>query len=204
MWKKEQHVGTMQGHVGSVLSLCFVDRESLFSGGHDKCIRCWDTKEMICRGILKGHKGPVLSICASSGSGKLMSASSDHKVYVWSTETLRCLYRLNAHDNTVTSVKCANSFLYSACLDEKLRIWDINSLMEDTAHTGLSPKQDTDTCAALFSIKAGLSKTQSDDQDAVMIQLLRKFVSFPSVSGQREMMDHCWMAAKYLKVQMNK
>jgi len=82
-----------------------------------------------CEHVLRGHTNIVLSVCAVSG-GRIVSASRDLTLRVWSLATGTCLKVLGGHTGGVYSV-CAleggagPTRVVSASLDKTLRVWDV-------------------------------------------------------------------------------
>lgn len=85
--------GVMRGGHGSfVKSAKFISPTQIVSGGFDRTLRLWkyaeeqDLSANISPQIeLYGHKSSVDSVCPHAGSSRILSASSDHSVGLWST-----------------------------------------------------------------------------------------------------------------------
>ena len=75
---------------------------------------------------LRGHTGPVLSVCMSSDGQRVVSGSRDCTIRVWSVVTGACELTLDGHREWVKSV-CMNeegTRIYSGFQDSSMRVWD--------------------------------------------------------------------------------
>ncbi|KAF2072953.1 hypothetical protein CYY_005746, partial [Polysphondylium violaceum] len=117
---------TIKGyHVTSHLSIC---GEMLFTGCSDNSIRVYEFKNnnLECTQILKGHEGPVESICYNDQY--LFSGSSDHSIRVWDFKKLRCIFTLEGHEKAVCTVLVNDKYLFSGSSDKTIKVWDLKTL----------------------------------------------------------------------------
>ena len=57
-------VQTLEGHSGSVTSVCFNhDGSQIASGSRDRTVKVWNAKTGDLVQTLEGHSGRVLSVC---------------------------------------------------------------------------------------------------------------------------------------------
>ncbi|KAI1614172.1 ribosome biogenesis protein ytm1 [Exophiala viscosa] len=81
------------GHGSFIKSAKFISPDKVVSGGFDRTLRLWkyiEQQEGVSATLtpqleLYGHKSSVDSVCAHSASGRILSASADHAVGLWST-----------------------------------------------------------------------------------------------------------------------
>jgi WD40 repeat protein len=81
------------GHGSFVKSAKFVSSSQIVSGGFDRTLRLWKYTEepegfaarLTPQLELYGHKASVDSVCAHGSTGRILSASADHSVGIWST-----------------------------------------------------------------------------------------------------------------------
>jgi WD40 repeat protein len=81
------------GHTSAVTSAKFVSMTQLVSSGLDRTVRLWKYREDEAEPLgkfspqleLYGHKGTVNSIAVLGQSNRIISASADHSVGLWST-----------------------------------------------------------------------------------------------------------------------
>ncbi|KIX00402.1 uncharacterized protein Z518_10541 [Rhinocladiella mackenziei CBS 650.93] len=87
--------GVSQGGHGSfITSAKFISQKQVVSAGFDRTLRLWKYSEeqkgfsatLSPQIELYGHKSSVDSVCPHEASGRLLSASSDHSVGLWSTK----------------------------------------------------------------------------------------------------------------------
>ncbi|EGC33807.1 myosin heavy chain kinase B [Dictyostelium purpureum] len=112
-------------HVTSHLCIC---DNLLFTGCSDNSIRVYEYKNetMECIQTLKGHEGPVESICYNEQY--LFSGSSDHSIKVWDLKKLRCIFTLEGHDKPVHTVIVNDRYLFSGSSDKTIKVWDLKTL----------------------------------------------------------------------------
>lgn len=86
--------GTPQGgHCSFIKSAKFVSPNQVVSGGFDRSLRLWKYSEeqdgfsasLIPQMELYGHKSSVDSVCPHDASARILSASSDNSIGLWST-----------------------------------------------------------------------------------------------------------------------
>ena len=81
------------GHGSFIKSAKFVSSNQVVSGGFDRTLRLWKYLEeedgfsanLMPQLELYGHKSSVDSVCPHASSSRILSASSDHSVGLWST-----------------------------------------------------------------------------------------------------------------------
>ncbi len=76
----------LEGHSGSVNSLCLLPDGRLASGSEDNTIRLWDLTTGAETARLEGHLGPVTSLCLLP-DGRLASGSEDSTIRLWDVTT---------------------------------------------------------------------------------------------------------------------
>lgn len=82
------------GHTSSIKAAKFVSPSQIASSGMDRTIRLWKYSEdvenlsvtMTPKLQLYGHKGSIDCLAINQASGRILSASADHSVGVWSTK----------------------------------------------------------------------------------------------------------------------
>jgi hypothetical protein len=77
---------------------------------------------------LKGHTGPVKSICLSKDGRFVVSASEDGSICVWDSVTCTCVCTLpNAHSGDIRGIAMSedNSVLYSVSMDKSMKQWKV-------------------------------------------------------------------------------
>ncbi|MCI0490702.1 MAG: protein kinase [Blastocatellia bacterium] len=123
-------VSRLQGHNGSVESVCFsVDGRSFFSGSSDRSIRRWDIESGRELNKFRGHTGTVKSICYSPNGRYILSASYDKTVRLWDGESGTELRRFTGHTSFVTAACFSHDgcCVLSGAADNTIRLWDVES-----------------------------------------------------------------------------
>ncbi|KAL1304977.1 hypothetical protein AAFC00_003882 [Neodothiora populina] len=93
IWDKSQELlatsssATDGGHTGPVKDVKFISGDKLASSGLDRTIRLWDyNNDKITPSLdLYGHKGSVDRIAVHAPSSRILSASADHSVGIFTT-----------------------------------------------------------------------------------------------------------------------
>ncbi|KIV99184.1 uncharacterized protein PV09_09137 [Verruconis gallopava] len=77
------------GHASSIKAVRCISENKLVSGGCDRTVRVWkyNEEEKTIRQTLElyGHRSGVESVDVNTASSRILSASSDHKVGLWSS-----------------------------------------------------------------------------------------------------------------------
>ncbi len=81
--------------------------------------------ELMLRGLLEGHGGPVKSVAVNQDGSQVVSASSDTTVRVWNLRDGGAFSTLAGHTHSVNSVALHGNLLASA--DQTIRLWDIKT-----------------------------------------------------------------------------
>ncbi|KAI7640617.1 WD40 repeat-like protein, partial [Hortaea werneckii] len=108
----------------------------LASGGPESTVRVWDARSGKRITKLVGHTDNIRDVLISEDGSKIMTASSDRTVKVWSTGAGRCMYTLTMHDASVWSLFSENpdlSVFYSgdkSGMIAKTDTRDVNELDE--------------------------------------------------------------------------
>jgi WD40 repeat protein len=91
------------------------------SGGDDEVINVFDSKKLVERGSLFGHRGTVNALSFSSSSDLLLSGGADGSVLLWKTKEWERMAALQGHSHEV-------SVAVSGSRDCTLRLWDLSTL----------------------------------------------------------------------------
>ncbi|KAE9400679.1 WD40 repeat-like protein [Gymnopus androsaceus JB14] len=123
---KELH--DFKGHVGQYFHcVAFSPNGTYIVSGSDM-ICVWDAEAASGQilHILKGHKGPILSVAYSSDSKMIASGSTDYTVRLWNAETNQVLHVLEGHTSSVSSVAFSptGTQVASGNKDDGICIWD--------------------------------------------------------------------------------
>eukprot|EP00048_Salpingoeca_helianthica_P005901 m.93046 g.93046 ORF g.93046 m.93046 type:complete len:1282 (+) comp13796_c0_seq2:297-4142(+) len=184
---------TLKGHTGSVLALtCDADGTTLFSGSRDSSIRVWDLEGLCCKRTLQGHSSDVLSLTVAGSV--LYSGGADGRVLAWSLDSLTQMFTLASGPDTVQALALSRAFalLFSGSSNNSILAWRTAASHANSPVHRLTPAADP-----------GESDGELLDMPVpTLVDSLRVFVSFPSISGSDQHRAPCWRAAKYLARQM--
>ena len=120
------------GHSGSVAALCWPDAGTLYSGGWDHTLRCWDVEKGASWAVLNdGASKSVFSLDVRPGATQLIAfAGAEKAVRVWDARGKDTVAQtvLTAHAGWVACVRWCpwhDQQLLSAGQDGTLKLWDL-------------------------------------------------------------------------------
>ncbi|KAI8881850.1 WD40 repeat-like protein [Backusella circina FSU 941] len=131
-----QNYGVLKGHANAIMEVHWSrDSSQLFSASADKSVAIWDAKrgERIKR--FKGHTNIVNSCqVARRGPELVVSGSDDCTIKMWDSRQKEAVNTYHS-DYQVTSVSFgdAGDMVYSAGLDNEIKVWDVRK--NDVAYT---------------------------------------------------------------------
>ncbi|KAJ1934756.1 WD repeat-containing protein 61, partial [Linderina pennispora] len=97
--------------------------------------------------IDQAHEDDIWHASWISGQHKLATAGSDEVVKIWDVQSGECMQQLRGSDYAITSldVNKQGTRLLTSSMDNKIRLWDIESL--DSTRTQTSPLLEIDAGA---------------------------------------------------------
>ena len=123
-------IQTTQGHSGPILALCVSPNgRFVFTGGADKAVKKWRSKDFQLVGTYVKHTWPVIAIDASPITHKTFcSVSEGGEVILWRSNKSK---RLNGHVGAVHCIKFAPkkekeaAFFATGGADATIRLWNV-------------------------------------------------------------------------------
>ncbi|TFK30237.1 ubiquitin-protein ligase [Coprinopsis marcescibilis] len=97
----------------------------LFKSRHLTWTR-WVNNQQPKHHSVQAHGSSVVT-CLIFSHGRIISASDDHSIHVYSPETGELLRELKGHDGGVWALAAAKDTLVSGSTDRTVRIWDLNT-----------------------------------------------------------------------------
>ncbi|CAH0473448.1 unnamed protein product [Peronospora belbahrii] len=122
---------TIYDHEHWITASIALENGGYVTGSMDKNIRVFDVHGKRV-GLLKGHKGGVISLAVSMDKKLLLSGSWDGTARVWNLETQQCLHVLPGHENGVCVLGLPDGSIVTgstgqqvgnSVTDFKLRFW---------------------------------------------------------------------------------
>jgi len=126
-----------QKHVGGANAIAVGENDVMFTGGRDGSVRAWDLSGGMpsCSGLFEGHAAWVNDVARLDGT-RLASASSDHTVRLWNTETGEAITALQAHTDYVMALanpRDDSSKFASGGLGAEIFLWDVEKCVSVNA-----------------------------------------------------------------------
>ncbi|XP_062563503.1 sterol regulatory element-binding protein cleavage-activating protein [Armigeres subalbatus] len=113
-----------QGHRMPVTCL-EVAGGTVMTGSQDHTVKVFRLDSHMLQYTLHGHCGPISCLFIDQWqAGMGASGCQDGFLCVWDLIRGACMYKIEAHDDSVVALACSPSYVISLGLDERIRVWD--------------------------------------------------------------------------------
>ncbi|GJJ67817.1 hypothetical protein EMPS_00163 [Entomortierella parvispora] len=135
-------VTMLEGHADLPRDVAFAPEKGhqFATCGNDSTVRLWD-KSPFLQGsgdwkaglVLRGHRGPVLTIKYDKGGNIIASCGNDKSVRIWDLASRMCIHILTEHTGQVAGISFspANSSAYrqlsSFAFDHSIKLWNADT-----------------------------------------------------------------------------
>ena len=150
-----------------IKSLVYLNRSNtILTGNEDNYIKLYSLskKTQSVTNILDGHNCTVWCLLPFYEDTMLASGSSDNSIKIWDLINWRCIYTLEGHENTISSlVMLKNEFIASSSWDSTCKIWNLET--RNCVYT-LTGHKDIVWC--IIELKNGNLATCSNDKSIII------------------------------------
>ena len=150
-----------------IKSLIYIPKSNaILTGNDDNFIKIYSlsNKVQYVTNILEGHSCTVWCLVPFYEDTMLASGSSDNSIRIWDLMNWRCLYSLEGHENTISSlVLLRNEFLGSSSWDCTCKIWNL-----ETRSCIYTLKGHKDIVWSFIELKNGELATCSNDKNIII------------------------------------
>ncbi|KXJ69369.1 hypothetical protein RP20_CCG027398 [Aedes albopictus] len=113
-----------QGHRMPVTCL-EVASGTVMTGSQDHTVKVFRLDSHMLQFTLHGHCGPISCLFIDQWqAGMGASGCQDGFLCVWDLIRGACVYKIEAHDDSIVALACSPSYVISLGLDERIRVWD--------------------------------------------------------------------------------
>uniref|UniRef100_A0A1Q3F4L8 Sterol regulatory element-binding protein cleavage-activating protein n=1 Tax=Culex tarsalis TaxID=7177 RepID=A0A1Q3F4L8_CULTA len=113
-----------QGHQMPVTCL-EVAGGTVMTGSMDHTVKVFRLESHQLQFTLHGHCGPISCLFIDQWqAGMGASGCQDGLLCVWDLSRGGCMYKIEAHDDSIVALACSPSYVISLGLDERIRVWD--------------------------------------------------------------------------------
>ncbi len=161
---------TLTGHTQTVKSIAFSpDGQTLASGSRDRTIRLWNPNNGKLKKTLTGYTDWINPV-AFSPDGTILVSGNGRAIRLWNTRTDEHKNFLEGHTAHILSVVFSpdGTTLASASEDKTVRLWDVQTLLEQSPTLEIGPNKITGPWLWMIApTKAGQGGARSNNVDSL-------------------------------------
>lgn len=103
--------------------------DSVLAACDDGSVKVWGFTSGAVEDLLRGHRGPVLSLAVCASSPYFASAGADHRVCLWDAPSRKLVTALEGHGGRVRSISFhpTGSILAAGCGDGSIHLWRVSN-----------------------------------------------------------------------------
>ena len=150
-----------------IKSLIYLNKtNSIITGNDDNYIKIYSLskKAQYVTNILEGHNCTIWCLIPLYEDTLLASGSSDNSIKIWDLINSRCLFSLEGHENTISSlIILKNELLGSSSWDYTSKIWNL-----ETRNCVYTLKGHKDIVWCLIELKNGDLASCSNDKSIIV------------------------------------
>ena len=150
-----------------IKSLIYLNRtNTILTGNDDNFIKIYSLSQrtQCVTNILEGHSCNVWCLIPFYEDTMLASGSSDNSIKIWDLINWRCIYSLEGHENTISSLYfLKNELLASSSWDYTCKIWNL-----ETRNCLYTLKEHKDIVWCIIELKNGELASCSNDKNIII------------------------------------
>ncbi|KAI3654271.1 hypothetical protein MP228_000990 [Amoeboaphelidium protococcarum] len=187
---------SIQASKGSVITLEICRKDGLMYAGLQRGeLKLYDLDTFQLLRTVQAHNDDIIAICCHSRD-YLLTAAFDGHIRMWN-KRFECLQIMSLPDSYILSLDVGSiSLFFSTELNGYVRVWSVGNEIHDAIQEEQDKMHEMDNNTSTPIASQNAESDVSND----IILALEEFISFQSISGDKNLMNACWDAAKFLRI----